>query len=56
VADGARILDQVRPLFESGRLRPHPRIEPYPLEDAARAYEAVARGSASKVVLVPRAP
>ena len=54
VEDGARILDQVRPLFESGRLRPHPQLEPLPLEDAARAYEQVARGSASKVVLVPR--
>ena len=54
VEDGARILDQLRPLFESGRLRPHPRVELHPLEDAARAYEQVARGSASKVVLVPR--
>jgi len=54
VQDGARILDQLRPLFESGRLRPHPVLEPHPLEDAARAYEQVARGSPSKVVLVPR--
>ncbi|HZJ52868.1 MAG TPA: zinc-binding dehydrogenase, partial [Myxococcaceae bacterium] len=52
--DGARILDQLRPLFESGRVRPHPSIESYPLPDAARAYAAVAAGSASKVVLVPR--
>ena len=54
VEDGARILDQLRPLFESGRLRPHPLLESHPLEDAARAYEQVARGSPSKVVLVPR--
>ena len=54
VEDGARILDQLRPLFESGRVRPHPSIQPFPLDEAARAYEAVARGSASKVVLVPR--
>jgi len=54
-ADAARILDQLRPLFESGQLRPHPRLEVFPLEDAARAYAQVARGSASKVVLVPRA-
>ncbi len=54
VEDGARILDQLRPLFESGRVRPHPRLDPLPLEDAARAYEQVARGSPSKVVLVPR--
>jgi|GEM_PF-504732 NADPH:quinone reductase-like Zn-dependent oxidoreductase len=51
---GARILDPLRPLFESGRLRPHPSRERHPLEDAARAYEQVARGSPSKVVLVPR--
>jgi NADPH:quinone reductase-like Zn-dependent oxidoreductase len=54
VVDGARILDQLRPLFEAGRLRPHPLLEPYPLEEAATAYAQVARGSASKVVLVPR--
>ncbi len=54
-ADGARILDQLRPLFESGQLRPHPVLETHPLEDAARAYAQVAGGSASKVVLVPRA-
>jgi NADPH:quinone reductase-like Zn-dependent oxidoreductase len=54
VEDGARILDKLRPLFESGRLHPHPQLEPLPLEDAARAYEQVARGSASKVILVPR--
>lgn len=55
VADGARLLDQLRPLFDAGRIRPHPLLEPYPLEDAARAYARVASGSASKVVLVPRA-
>jgi NADPH:quinone reductase-like Zn-dependent oxidoreductase len=55
VEEGARILDQLRPLFEAGRLRPHPLLALHPLEDAAKAYEQVARGSASKVVLVPRA-
>jgi NADPH:quinone reductase len=54
VADTARILDQLRPLFESGQLRPHPSIASHPLADAARAYAAVAGGSPSKVVLVPR--
>jgi NADPH:quinone reductase-like Zn-dependent oxidoreductase len=54
VADTARILDQLRPLFESGRIRPHPAIASHPLTDAARAYAAVAGGSPSKVVLVPR--
>jgi len=54
VVDTARILDQLRPLFESGRVRPHPSIASHPLTDAARAYAAVAGGSPSKVVLVPR--
>ena len=52
--DGARILDEVRRLFEAGRLRPLPLLEPYPLDQAAKGYEQVARGTASKVVLVPR--
>lgn len=54
VAEMARILDQLRPLFESGRVRPHPSIQSYPLADASRAYAAVSGGSPSKVVLVPR--
>jgi NADPH:quinone reductase len=54
VEDGARILDQLRPLFEAGQLRPHPRLELHPLDQAAKAYEQVSRGPASKVVLVPR--
>ena len=54
VEDGARILDQLRPLFEAGQLRPHPRLELHPLDQAAKAYEQVSRGTASKVVLVPR--
>ncbi|MGZ6076187.1 MAG: quinone oxidoreductase family protein [Myxococcaceae bacterium] len=55
VADGARILDQLRPRFESGQLHPHPLLEIHPLEEAGMAYAQVARGSASKLVLVPRA-
>jgi NADPH:quinone reductase len=51
---GARILDQLRSLFEAGQLRPHPRLELHPLDQAAMAYEQVSRGPASKVVLVPR--
>ena len=53
-ADSARMLDQLRPLFEGGRVRPHPTIDSHPLSDAARAYALVAGRSASKVVLVPR--
>jgi NADPH:quinone reductase-like Zn-dependent oxidoreductase len=52
-AGGARILDQLRPLYESGQLRPHPSIESFSLDRAALAYQQVARGSASKVVLLP---
>jgi NADPH:quinone reductase len=51
--DGARILDQLRALFESGQLRPHPAIERFPLDRAAEAYLQVNRASAAKVVLVP---
>jgi len=50
---GARVLDQLRPLVESGRFRPHPSIQAYPLELAARAYGQVAAGSTRKVVLLP---
>jgi len=50
---GAAILDQLRPLYESGRMRPHFSIETFPLEEAGRAYQQVARGSKSKVVLLP---
>ena len=52
---GAAILDQLRPLYESGQMRPHFSIETFPLDEAARAYEQVARGSKSKVVLIPGA-
>ena len=51
--DAARILDQLRPLFETGQLRPHPAIERFPLDRAAEAYQQVARGTTAKVVLVP---
>jgi len=36
-------------------MRPHFSIETFPLDEAARAYEQVARGSKSKVVLIPGA-
>lgn len=52
-AGGARILDQLRPLYESGQIRPHPSIETFPFDDAASAYEQVGRGANRKVVLVP---
>jgi NADPH:quinone reductase len=52
-AHGAAILDQLRPLYESGQMRPHFSIETFPLDQAARAYQQVAGGSKSKVVLLP---
>jgi NADPH:quinone reductase-like Zn-dependent oxidoreductase len=50
-AEGARILTELRPLFESKALRPHPVLERYPLTEAARAYGRVAQGAQAKVVL-----
>ena len=52
----ARILAELRPIYESGRMRPHPLIETFPLDEGARAYQQVARGSPSKVVLLPGRP
>ena len=50
VVQGAKILSQLRPLFESGRLS-KPRItERYPLSDGPRAYDRVASAN-GKVVL-----
>ncbi len=51
--DGAALLDELRPGFETGALTP-PRVQAFPLEQAAAAYAAVAQGTAGvKVVLVP---
>jgi len=52
-SEGARILTELRPLFETKALRPHPVLERYPLSEAARAYQRVAAGGAPKVVLIP---
>ena len=52
VVAGSKILSQVTPLFESGKLG-KPRIaERYPLTDAVQAYERVASAK-GKVVLRP---
>jgi NADPH:quinone reductase-like Zn-dependent oxidoreductase len=51
----AGILDQLRPGFEDGTLKPFP-VPPdsvYPLADAARAYRAVLAGARERVVLRP---
>jgi NADPH:quinone reductase-like Zn-dependent oxidoreductase len=53
----ARILDELRPGCESGALKPSA-VKTWPLDDAVKAYEAVAAGDASaKHILNPkRAP
>ena len=53
--DGAQILDQLLPAFETGALKPFP-IAPesvFSLDDATLAYEAVLRGSTHRVLLKP---
>jgi NADPH2:quinone reductase len=54
-ADGAAVLEQLRPGFESGALRPFPLLAAnvYPLARAADAYQAVLAGAAERVVLDP---
>lgn len=53
--DGAQILDQLLPAFESGALKPFPidRESVFPLDNAALAYQAVLRGSTHRVLLKP---
>jgi NADPH:quinone reductase-like Zn-dependent oxidoreductase len=52
----ADILDQLKPGFDSGALKP-PVTEAYPLARAKEAYQAIADGkAASKLVIAPRAP
>jgi len=54
-ADGAAILDALRPGFESGALRPFPMLPAniYPLAGAAEAYRAVVAGAPERVILDP---
>ena len=54
-ADGAAILDALRPGFESGALRPFPVLATniYPLARAAEAYRAVLAGAPERVILDP---
>ncbi|HEY6330072.1 MAG TPA: zinc-binding alcohol dehydrogenase family protein [Blastocatellia bacterium] len=47
----ARILDELRPLFESGKVAPPTLGEKYPLPAAAEAYGRAASGKAGKVIL-----
>lgn len=53
--DGAQILDQLLPLFVSGKLKPFPisRDTVFSIDDAVRAYQAVLRGSTQRVLINP---
>jgi NADPH:quinone reductase len=48
----AAILDELRPLFESGKVTPPTLGERYPLSAAAEAYGRAASGKAGKVILM----
>lgn len=53
--EGAKIFDKLRPKFEEGLLKPFP-INPascYGLNDAAKAYASVLRGTPDRVLLKP---
>jgi NADPH:quinone reductase len=54
-ADGAAVLEQLRPSFEAGKLKPFPVLAAnvYPLARAAEAYQAVLSGAPERVVLDP---
>ncbi len=51
--DCAGIFTKLKPLFESGDIRPLPVFERYPLSQAARAYERARKTPPGKIVLVP---
>ncbi len=50
VADGAKLLTSLAPLFETGQLRPSPIAERGALEDALRLYSYVSSGHPGKAV------
>jgi NADPH:quinone reductase-like Zn-dependent oxidoreductase len=54
-ADGATVLEALRPSFETGAFRPFPVLPAnvYPLARAAEAYQAVLAGAPERVVLDP---
>ncbi|MBV8473769.1 MAG: zinc-binding alcohol dehydrogenase family protein [Hyphomicrobiales bacterium] len=56
-ADGAAVLESLRPNFDAGKLRPFPVLPAnvYPLARAAEAYKAVISGALERVVLDPTA-
>jgi NADPH:quinone reductase len=52
-SEGARVLTELGPLFETNALRPHPVLERFALSEASRAYQRVAHGAPARVVLIP---
>lgn len=50
----ARILELLKPGFESGTLKPY-EVRTWPLQDAIQAYETVEKGSPLKHILLPTA-
>ncbi|MFM0739567.1 zinc-binding alcohol dehydrogenase family protein [Paraburkholderia xenovorans] len=54
-ADGAQILDQLLPLFLSGKLKPFPIYgeSVFSIDDTVHAYQAVLRGSTHRVLINP---
>jgi NADPH:quinone reductase len=53
VVDSAHRLQQMAPYFESGEFRPLPISTTYSLDDAAKAYQAVADHTVGRVVIRP---
>ncbi len=54
LVQSARMLDALRPQFESGAFRPAPVARTFGLADAASAYQHVTAGTAGRVVLTPQ--
>lgn len=51
----ARILEKLEDGFASGAYKPHAIAHAFPLEDARQAYEIVAEGAGSAVILMTAA-
>ena len=54
LVESARMLDALRPQFESGAFRAAPLAATFGLAEAAEAYRQVAAGSTGRVVLTPQ--
>ena len=54
LTESARMLDALRPQFESGAFRPAPLATTFGLADVTEAYQHVAAGAPGRVVLAPQ--